>query len=447
MEDRVRLTADASDYERVMRRAGNTADQFTNRISAAHKGFTGMFKRTPDMRAERAMSGFVERIAQGDIAGGIAQISSRMTGLGLVAGVAVIAGVEVFKKFKEQIDATREAHAALEMEMIKRPLSNVANLSASGMQQALQTTEKLTAELSKKSEGSQLGSTIWEGLKSAVASPFVGIDASKIGKERLDDQKELNEAHVRAKKIMEDEAKLAAEMVSYKRLELMGDEAGARIGKINLDRVQASAALHDRNLPAAINRIHEDAITDTAEAEIAHVKLVVKLKEGQLAMEEKIAALQHKGLMGEDLKKVKAGLEIQLLDQEIAGTTSPLAKRTLQLQRLQKVNEAHGLYTPTAPSNPFPFGTAAGRDFDREAGFGKRNIEESLGFGGLARGSMERGESLTPEEALLKTKSASTEEIAGYKKGGALPGGPQQAEQIRSELVAIKNIIDQAWAK
>jgi hypothetical protein len=444
MEDRVRLTADDSDYQAVMRRAGSTADQFTSRIQKAHTGFTGMFKRSPDMRAERAMSGFVERIVQGDVAGGIAQISSRMTGLGLVAGVAIIAGVEVFKKFKEQIDATREAHSALQMEMLKRPLSTVTSLSSEGMEQALQTREKLATDLRTKSEHT-FGSEIFEAGQSLLNMPGANF-AAGAGKERIQEQKTLNEETMESKKIMAAQAALAMTLLGIRRQELTGDERQAEIAKIILLAEQQRAALKGKGLTAKAFNAADEAISENAELSITQLNKKAALTEGRLKMEEKIAKLQHEGLTGADLKKTRTALELQSLDQQIAGEASPEKKRELQLQRLQKSNELRGLSPRSASANPFPSGSIAGRGFESEygyQGFTKRHVEDSLGFGGLARRSMENGESLTPEEALLKTKSASAEEIAGYKKNvGNLPGA--ESSEAVGLLTEIKNIIDEA---
>jgi hypothetical protein len=155
-------------------------------------------------------------------------------------------------------------------------------------------------------------------------------------------------------------------------------------------------------------------------------------------------------LAGDSLKIVRAGLEIKSLDDQIANETSPSAKRALQLQRLQKVNEAHGHLAPS-PSNPFPFGTIASRGWESQfayGGFAKRGIEDSLAFGGFADQSIKNGDSLTPEQALLNT-GTSASDIAGYRKNvGALPG--EQGSESPDVVAAIQDLssrIEKYWGQ
>lgn len=424
------------------------ASQMEQKLAVAEKRFTGLFKRSPHMRAERALSGFFERAASGDIVGAISQISGRMTGLGIVAGVAIGAGVAIFTKFKEQIDETKAAHEALRLEMVKRPLSTITSLSSEGMEQALGTREKLTEDLSKKSEHT-FGAELFAGLQTS-ANDFLDRGAPASEKERIQVQKDINKSIAEGKAIMEAQVALSATMFGIRRQELEGDERQAAIAKVVLQAEQQRAALKAKGLTAkAFNRADE-IISQDAELSITQINKKAHLKESELKMEERIADLQHKGLAGDDLKRVRAGLEIKSLDDQIANEASPSAKRALQLQRSQKVTEAHGLLAPAGPSNPFPFGTTASRGFDSQFGFGgfaKRGIEDSLGFGGLARRSIESGDSLTPEEALLKT-GTSAGDIAGFRKNvGGLPGEKQENPELVGIMTDIRNIIDEAWRK
>jgi hypothetical protein len=68
---------DDADFSRVEVRAR----QFEQNLS-------NMFRRSPHMRAERAIEGFTERLTSGDIPGAIETISTKMSGLGLIGGAA-----------------------------------------------------------------------------------------------------------------------------------------------------------------------------------------------------------------------------------------------------------------------------------------------------------------------------------------------------------------------
>jgi hypothetical protein len=396
MEDRVKLTADDSDYQNVMRRAGNTAEQFTGRVNHASNAFTNIFKRSPNMRAERALSGFFERAASGDIAGAIQQISGRMTGLGIVAGVAIGAGVAIFEKFKSQIDETRAAHEALQTEMARRPLATITSLSSEGMEQALQAREKLAEDLRKKGEHT-LGSELFAGLQTSP-NDFLDRGAPKSEQERMQAQKDLNRETVEGKKIMLAQAELAVTMLGLRRQELEGDERSAKIAQVILEAEQKRAALKGKGITAKAFAVADEAISENAELTVRQINKQADGRERSLKAEEKMIKFVREGASIEDQKKLRGGLDIELLDKQIATEQSPLLKRALKVQRDQKINEMHGLFT-VAPKNPFAFGTAAARNFETNdpKAFGslaQRTAQQNdpLAFGSLANSAMNRGD-------------------------------------------------------
>jgi hypothetical protein len=426
------------------------AARIENRLAQAEKRFTSLFRRSPHRRAELAVSGLASSLASGDVAGGIAQIAHRMSGLGIAAGVGVGVAAALFEKFHKQIEETKQAHEALLVEMGKRPVSIVTSLSSEGMEQALQSREKLVEDLRKKSEHT-FGSELAETFKSLLVGPSLGaIGGKDNGRERMQTQEDINKAIGEGKVIMEAQAKLAETLVGIRRQELEGDERGAEIAKIALRTDQARAALKLKGLTATAFRTAEKAILEDEELSFHQADKKANVKEAELKMTERIVALQHKGLTGDDLKRVRAGLDIQRLDEQIAGEKSPQIRRGLLLERAQKVNEAHDLLGPAGHSNPFPWGTPASRDFERQFGYRgltKQPIEDSLGFGGLARRSIERGDSLTPEEALLKT-GTNADDIAAYRKNvGDLPGEKGSNPELVGVMTDIRNIIQKAWAE
>jgi hypothetical protein len=333
--------------------------------------------------------------------------------------------------------------------MVKRPLSTVTSLSSEGMEQALGTREKLTEDLNKKSEHT-FGSELFAGLQTSP-NDFLDRGAPASEKERIQVQKDINKSIAEGKAIMEAQVALSVTMFGIRRQELEGYEREAAIQKVMLQANQQQAALKAKGgMTAKAFREADEAISEDAELSIRQIKKKVNLKESSLKMEERIAALQHKGLAGDSLKIVRAGLEIKSLDDQIANETSPSAKRALQLQRLQKVNEAHGHLAPS-PSNPFPFGTIASRGWESQfayGGFAKRGIEDSLAFGGFADQSIKNGDSLTPEQALLNT-GTSASDIAGYRKNvGALPG--EQGSESPDVVAAIQDLssrIEKYWGQ
>lgn len=410
-----KLTLDDVEFGRNIERAEKRAQTFAGRTEAA---FSRAFKRGPNMRAERAFSGLFQDLASGNIAQGIEAISSRMTGFGLIAGVAIGAGVAVFAKFKAEIDATREAHAALELEMTKRPLSVVSKLSEEGMSQALQTRERLAEEARKKSQSSGLASTLFEGGKE-FAARLAGFDISKnAGKERTDQQKLENREGAEAKQIMLDRAALAMSLVNIQNTQLRGYEREAAISKIVLDAEQKRAALQSSGVTHQAFERGDEAISRNAELLIAAENKRSALKERSLVIEEKMAKLVREGLGPEDQKRTRAALELQDLQEQIRSETSDPLRRSLLLQKAQKENEIRGM-SPRAPTNPFAGGTIANRQWEeQQGGFGTlqgraNEMNDATAWGSLGAAAMNRGE--TPQK-----QSMSAEIVAWLQKLHAL---------------------------
>lgn len=386
--------------------------------------FLSIFKRSPNMRAERAFSGLAQSLASGDIAGGIESITARMTGLGLIAGVAIGAGVAIFIKFKEQIDAAREASEALEAQLIKRPTSNVAKLSGEGIQQELQTRQKLIEDAEKKNAESGTASKIWAGLQqpiSALTGGLVNTGAEEASKKRLQGEQTINQVISENKELMQAQSALISEMVTQKSMELAGDERGARISQIMLDTEQKRAALKNAGTTNRAFESADEGLSQNAELMITAENKRVAIKEQSLVIEEKMAKLIRGGLSTDEQKKVRAGLELKMLDSQISSEDSPIKKRALQLQRQQKENEIRAMGRPSGPSNPFAFGTTANRDFESDqGGFGtiaqrSKETADANQFGSLGNASMLRGES-----PLSAAQSQNAEVVAAIKEGNEI---------------------------
>lgn len=463
MEDRVKLTADDSDYQRVMQRAGNTADKFTSRINHASNGFTNLFKRSPNLRAERALSGFFERAASGDIVGAISQISGRMTGLGIVAGVAIGAGVEIFQKFVESVKATDAASGKLYNtlagiggvrgpEEISKQFHDIAAQTDDLIQKAntfssqagrvfLSSVDHVLGTKNIK-KGTDPNLAIAAGLRAegqalkdensaSFADFFARAQSSKVGERQAGAEKIKLDLARKLNVIDKAQGKFQAQFFSPDVVDKIDPIERDKLIKESREQTTVKKAIARREADESLRSLNKKA----------------DLTESRLKMEEKIAALQHKGLAGDDLKRVRAGLEIKNLDEQIASEINPDAKRRLKLQRDQKVNETHNLFTPPKSKNPFPFGTMNSRNFESQFGFfgsTKRGIEDSLDFGGFAKRSIENGDSLTPEQALLNT-GTSAADIAAYRKNvGDLPG---EKEQSSSDVVAAVEKVNETMKK
>ena len=87
------IMGDDTPFVQAIHRAEQRAQTFAGRVHAA---LGSAFKRTPDLRAERALSGFTANLASGDIQGALLGVTERLSGLGLAAGVGVGAAVAIF---------------------------------------------------------------------------------------------------------------------------------------------------------------------------------------------------------------------------------------------------------------------------------------------------------------------------------------------------------------
>lgn len=449
MEDRVKITADDSDYQNVMRRAGDTADKFKGRIDRASHGFESLFKKTPHRRTELAISGLVSSLASGDLAGAVTGFTARMTGLGLGIGVAVGAGLEIFEKFHESIKATTADTEALEKEL-KKPVSLIAGLSPQGIDEQ---ASKVKAVYDKMiADHSTFINKLAREPKSLLAllGPIGMAFSLDRGKGEIGQTREEQDALNRLHTLQKEAGKSVLERAQGLRTNA-GDSQQSALTELYFKSREAEAAINmeggkGRDDKIKALKIDEERLTD----EIVHRNEVRQREndftERQLKFEER---LQRAGVSISDEKKKQLKL-VNELDQINAALADPATtadeKVGLRLNKHQTENELRA----TAPRsrNPFPFGTTASRAFESQfgfSGFTRRGIEDSLGFGGLARGSIERGESLTPEEALLKT-GTSANDIAAFKKNvGDLPGTDSKSQDVVGAVQHLETELLKAW--
>lgn len=383
--------------------------------------FLDIFKRSPNMRAERAFSGLFQSIASGDIAGGIEALSSRMTGLGIIAGVAIGAGVAIFEKLREKIVATKEAQAALEQELTKHPVSNVLNLSTQGMERAIEIRQKLADDLRKKQGESSFASELRAAFTQTAGTLF-GKDVTKGEKERTQAQADLNRADVENEQIILAQANASQKIVDIQRAEIEGDKRLAGHMQARLDKENAIAALREKGLTPNAFNIESGALQERQGIRDRQIDAAADAGERSLAIEEKIALLKRKGLTADDEKKIRATSELKDLDTQIANETSPQRARELKLKRQQKENEVRSFGNPNAPAgaeNPFAFGTIAAREWENnQGGFGSiaarsKEAEDKGAFGSLANAAMLRGES-----PMKKTEAVTNADVVAAIKEG-----------------------------
>lgn len=383
-----------ANFTRGIERAEKRAQTFSARVE---KNFIGIFKRDPSQRAENAVTNLIGDISSGNTGRGLAEFAGRISGLGIVAGIGIGAAITVFQKFKGEIDETRKAGDALRAEL-RKPMSITTSLSVEGMDKALQSRQKLAEDLQEKSQ-KRFGSELAEMFQSMVAGP--GITGKNIGADRLQNERDLNKTIVDNKTIMQAQADLAARLVSIKREEAFGDENVARIRKIQLDTDQARAALKTQGLTRKAFETADTALLANEELALKIENKRAATKKTSLETEEKMARLIKGGLKSEDQKKVRAGIELEVLNKEIAAEKDPGRKRVLELEKANRENELRS------------FGKPKGDD-----GFGsisRRNAEmnDPAVFGSLGYNAAQRGET-------SKEKSPTAEVVNEVKRVGDL---------------------------
>lgn len=381
--------------------AMNEAEKIVSRgASNIQNKFASIFKRSPNMRAERAISGSLQAFASGDIASGIEAITGRMTGLGLVAGVAIGAGVAIFVKFHQEI---MESNAAAKS--LASTLAFAGNLRGpEALAQRFTEVSKGVDTLIEKSE--KLGPTVSRffnqpGSLFATPSQKPGETQSLINSGLKEEgnllvknaamterQFELKKSAVTAG---ETQAKIAK---AYQDMTIKQGAIDERLGKFKADAVEKAKTLSDAQraiifkdtIPNAEKAAASEKETVRREGafELAQDKKKLDIQNQGLAIEERMQTLIRKGLKPEDQPKVRTGLELKSLDKQIAGETNPDTLRRLKIARSQKQDELHSFASPEGSGNPFQQGTISARDFERSQD--SANFNSQFASFGLSQG-------------------------------------------------------------
>jgi hypothetical protein len=98
----VNLNLNAASFEAGLNQAQRRAQSFETQVA-------GFFKRDPTHRAERAFSALATGLSTGSVAAGVSTFAASLSGLGLLAGVAIGTAIGVFEKFRGEIAATDQA--------------------------------------------------------------------------------------------------------------------------------------------------------------------------------------------------------------------------------------------------------------------------------------------------------------------------------------------------
>src|SRR4030095_10571899 len=98
----VNLNLNAASFEAGLNQAQRRAQSFESQVA-------GFFKRDPTQRAQRAFTALATGLSTGSVAAGVQTFAASLSGLSLVAGVAIGTAIGVFEKFRDEIAATDQA--------------------------------------------------------------------------------------------------------------------------------------------------------------------------------------------------------------------------------------------------------------------------------------------------------------------------------------------------
>jgi hypothetical protein len=366
------ITGDATPFVQAVNQAEQRATGFDQKIQ-------GLFRRDPSHRAERAISGLLGGLASGNVAGGIESIASKVSGLGLVVGVAIGGAAIVFQKLYGQLQETDKAAAALNKELA-RPLGLQSGLGPEGISKELEATSKAFDELAdkRKSFASKLRAA---GIAGA---PEDWDETTGKVKPRIEDtdRKSAEKGEARLRSLTEARADAEQRIVDIRKLGITTGEREMEIAKIKLEAQKKSAAIQleagKGPLEAAIMARRVATVGQGEQLEITAANKLADAKERQLDIEIELAKLERAGGDPKDSKRFKAALELQEIQRQMLNA-NPQERKGLQLQKLLKENELASL---SPQSQRAGFGTIARRWDDQDFQSGQRFGNNT--FGSLA---------------------------------------------------------------
>lgn len=318
--------------QRDLRAAARMAQQAARETGqATQKGFegglAGLFRRSPERRAELAFSRLAQDLSSGDIAGALSGFAERMSGLGLAAGIGVGASVVAFGKLREAIKNANEVHKALSTEL-EKPINVQLGLGAEGITKQIDAIEKALDRAS--TTGAKASVFIKDFLK---FGPFGSTDSLA----NLEGQR--GELAINAARLASQRAKDELDTANLKLRSVTLSEKEAALEKISLDAEQKRNAIRlDRkgetpvNLQRAIQAVN---IEEKAAREEVERKFDVKQREAN--MESYILSLKDKGLTAEQQQTETIRARIALLQSQLRGAQTedrlPLQNKITALQQ------------------------------------------------------------------------------------------------------------------
>ena len=366
-ELRAKITVDDQQAQQAMRRTKDAVQGVEGNVAA-------LFRRTKELRAERAIEGAFEAFTSGSVGNAIVAVTSRLSALGLFGGAAVgLIGVGIaaaISKFHEMhlatIALTAELSKPISFAMGPEALGAALKESEAQMQQFVDKTTGWGASITRALGSIFLGQS---GAHTPIERGGFLDERSRAEEETAKNQKRVTDALNEQWKIMKEMIKAAAEAAEVREQSLRGSEREAAIRKAELeyqktetmlrreqidyetylDELQAKRQIDGfQHLQASIR--YEQMVNDKLVAagkirdlDIEEAKSKSALQERSLDTTRQINEIEASGIPSEVQSVMIQKVRIAALQQELA-----LNKDLTDEKRAQKQSELDSLQANSA---------------------------------------------------------------------------------------------------
>jgi hypothetical protein len=308
------LTGDATPFVAAVERAEKRAQTFDSR-------FKSLFRRSPDRRAEQALSGFVADLSSGNVQGALTGIATRISGVGLAAGVGIGAAAELFLKAKEQIDAVDESVKKVNADLA-RPLALQSALGPEGIGKEIEAAMKDMDDLAKKRSGFvQRFAEAWQRGQRSSFEMF--SDTSGAADRQPAAAKTQQTIMERLRELSSARADAEIDLVQARMRGLKVSEEEGEIEKINLDYQKKSAALFlERGLTkpgrSAVDLLKSSlALQADRDLSIEAARQKAEMSKRSLNFEQELANMKLRGAPAEQQKVAQLKSELALIQAQL----------------------------------------------------------------------------------------------------------------------------------
>jgi hypothetical protein len=338
---RVDLTLDSGPFVAGLNEAERRSQSFEQRVG-------GLFKRSPLARAERAFTDLAANLSSGNVAQGVAGFATRISGLGLAAGIGIGAAVTIFERFRGEVEASDLAARKLGAEL--------ATLGGTrGPQELAQKFQAITAQTEDLIQKSHTAGNAVANILDKFVNPALGTSSRGRG---ADQAAEITAGLSAAGKTLADRAAAERRIVEIKEEGLTVstrqatiDEAlnAAAIKKTQIDEEAAkfklglfAPELRGKLSPEARDKLISDSqaaalsrkstVDRDAQVTIEAADQIAAIKDHQLDLEQAISAAALEGASAEQLKMMELQGGLKAIDDQLATSKFLTAEGEKQLQ-------------------------------------------------------------------------------------------------------------------